>query len=375
MRVDRAPEPVPRKVGVLSEKALADGDQRFPILDVLRGLLALTVVLGHVGMPPIFGAVDQADNAWGGLARIWRTFAFGPPAVIAFFVISGFCIHFPFSGARENLSVLRFYLRRYLRIGVPILTAVVILKLFQPDMVILGPKSVLWRSTLWSVLCEEIYYMFYPLLLLVQRRYGMKALLLSTTPISLAITAGTFPSVDWPELGVIGTTVVLLPVWLLGMLLAEWARSREAPLQLDATFGIAIAWWRVTAFVVMWIALMLHFHGGFHQTASALIVGAFAYLWLRAELATPCKPNRFLLWFGAWSYSLYLVHPISISFAMRQGLEPQTSLVAWALTMTLTQCGAYLFFLVVERPSHRLARKVSLRDSRADGAHTGKATN
>jgi peptidoglycan/LPS O-acetylase OafA/YrhL len=331
---------------------------RFTILDALRGILALVVVLGHLGMPPVFGAIEQSDPVWGGLARLWSTFAFGPPAVIAFFVISGFCIHYPFAGVGQKLPVICFYLRRYLRIGIPIVAVVAILGWIQPGVVLFGEKSVLWTPTLWSVLCEEIYYALYPLLLLARLRVGMWPLLLVSSLSSVAVITSTFPAVDWSDLGVLGTSIVLLPVWLLGAIMAEWARNRTPSAEIR---GFGISWWRAGAWGIMWLALVLHFHSGLHQTATSLVVGAFAFFWLRAEITNAAAPRPFLLRFGTRSYSLYLVHPLVIFFLYRSGIDAHASLAGWALTMASILAFSYLFFLLIEAPSHALARRVSLR--------------
>lgn len=334
---------------------------RFLILDALRGVLAFVVVLGHLGMPPLFGAIEQSDQILSGMARLWRTFAFAPPAVIAFFVISGFCIHYPFARTDEKLPILRFYLRRYLRIGIPIIAVVAILQATQPGVVVLGEKSVLWRSTLWSVLCEEIYYALYPLLLLARRYVGMGSMLSGSALSSIGVIALTFPAVDWSDLGVAGASIVLLPVWLLGAVLAEWAKSAQSPLAKRIDFSVGVGWWRAGAWGMMWLALVMHFHGGLHQTASGLILGVFAFLWLRAELARASMPRPILIWLGTWSYSLYLMHPLVVSFVLRNGLDAHASLVAWTLTMMLILGTSYLFFVLIEAPSHALARKISLR--------------
>jgi peptidoglycan/LPS O-acetylase OafA/YrhL len=157
---------------------------------------------------------------------------------------------------------------------------------------------------------------------------------------------------------VLGTSIVLLPVWLLGAVMAEWARNRTPAAEIR---GSGISWWRTGAWGIMWLALVLHFHGGLHQTATGLVVGIFAFFWLRAEITNAAASSPFLLSFGAWSYSLYLVHPLVISFLYQDGIDAHASLTGWALTMALTLALSYLFFLLVEAPSHALARRISLR--------------
>ena len=334
-------------------------ERRFLILDALRGILAIIVVLGHLGLPPLLGSVDQSDATGRALARLLRTFAFGPPAVIAFFVISGFCIHIAFANPAAQLPVFRFYARRYLRIGLPVVGVVILMYFLKPNLVVFGAASILWKSTLWSVLCEEIYYAIYPMLRKIRRAIGMQWLLFGSSIVSLAIIVATFPAVEWNELGVLGTSAVLLPVWLLGAVLAEAVKSATMP----SISLFTIRCWRLGAFLTMWLSLVLHFHSEFHQTASGLLVGIFAFLWLGAELAFAAKtpPSSILVWFGTWSYSLYLVHPVVIDVVARAGITSVQSVEAWLLCIVLVLVLSYLFYLVIEAPSHALARKVSLR--------------
>jgi hypothetical protein len=62
--------------------------KRLLILDALRCVLAVCVAVGHVGMFPLFGPVGQPNPILDLMARGSRTLVFGPPAVIAFLVIS-----------------------------------------------------------------------------------------------------------------------------------------------------------------------------------------------------------------------------------------------------------------------------------------------
>jgi peptidoglycan/LPS O-acetylase OafA/YrhL len=79
----------------------------------------------------------------------------------------------------------------------------------------------LWHSLLWSLLCEEIYYAAYPLLRIGRVRFGWSALLTAAFAAGGGIAATHRYADDWSAYGPIGTAFILLPVWLLGCLLAE----------------------------------------------------------------------------------------------------------------------------------------------------------
>lgn len=329
--------------------------KRYYVIDALRAVLALCVVLGHTGVLPLFGAVGQPDHALDLIARAWRTLAFGPPAVIGFFVISGFCIHLPFAGGGRKVPLLRFYARRYLRILVPLLTVVAVYKIVWPDAVILGEHSILWHSTLWSIVCEELYYAAYPFLNRLRARSGWLPLIALAFVAAAAIDLAYPSARDWEDLGIVYTTLVLSPVWLLGCLLAETVAARGSGSR------VSIWLWRLGVWSAMWVAGIAHFHAGLYQTQSGVLLGVLAYFWLRAELRheRESAPWPLLVWAGRWSYSLYLVHPIVISLFGLSVLAG-SPLLTWVVLLLAVLTASYVFYLLVERPSHRLARKVSL---------------
>jgi peptidoglycan/LPS O-acetylase OafA/YrhL len=346
--------------------------KRFLALDALRAILALCVALGHMGPFPLFGPVGQADPTLDLLARGWRTVVFGPPAVIAFFLISGFCIHYPFAQRKEACPLGRFYARRYIRILVPVVCTVALFKLLFPQTVLIGANSILFHSTLWSIVCEEIYYAVYPLLNRVGARFGWGAILAASAIPSLAVGWYYFPAIDWSAIGVFPTALTLFPVWLAGCYMAEHVSSLK-----QAYSPLHIWMWRLGAWAVMWAALYLQFHSSLHQTVTGPVVGAIYYFWIRAELCyyREREPWPILVWAGKWSYSLYLVHPIIIGvatgyLALSLGSRPQ-----WLLVFGATLLGAYLFYLAVERPSHNLARRIPLFARPAAPPDLARASN
>ena len=71
---------------------------RYPVLDALRFVLVFWVAVGHYGMFPLFAAVNESVKFGHFLVHAWNTIVSGTPAVLCFFVISGFCIHLPYRG-------------------------------------------------------------------------------------------------------------------------------------------------------------------------------------------------------------------------------------------------------------------------------------
>jgi len=76
----------------------------------------------------------------------------GIGAVIAFFIISGFVIHYPNKNGIPNLK--EFWIRRFVRIVIPLCIILPLGLLFD------HPE----KAVVWSLFCELIYYAIYPFL-------------------------------------------------------------------------------------------------------------------------------------------------------------------------------------------------------------------
>ncbi len=335
-------------------EAVNDG-RRYPILDALRFVLALWVAIGHYGIFPLFAGVDTGTAFGSFVTRAWQSVVFGTPAVIVFFVISGFCIHLPFRGDKK-LAVGRYYLRRYTRILIPVAGALCVYRLDGERLRFWGEHSILWESPLWSLACEEIYYAAYPLLRVLRKRVGWKVMLPAAFAAGAGVAATHVHTLTWHTFGPLGTSVILLPVWLLGCLLAEQAETLPM-----ASSGARIWMWRFAIWLGCWISEMLHFKGGIPYTQTMLWFGILAYFWVKNEVAYGKYrgPNAYLAAAGAWSYSLYLVHAQGMSLFWRLPIPNLGYVFTWLGTMLSSLGVAYVFYILVERPSHRLARRIS----------------
>ena len=332
----------------------------YPVLDALRFILAFWVAVGHYEMIPLFGDPNAGTGLWYLFKRGWNTVVFGTPAVIVFFVISGFCIHLPFRGATK-IDVPRYYLRRYTRILIPVAGALIVYRLFGERLTLWGEHSILWESPLWSLACEEIYYALYPLLRWTRNRIGWKLLLPICFAAGVAIAATHPHAANWHVFGPFGTAMLLLPVWLMGCLLAEQAESLA-----ETKPFLSIWFWRFLAWLGCWGSEMLHFKLGVSYTQTMAWFGVLAYFWVRQEVAhgKTHSPNRLLVAGGAWSYSLYLMHAQGSGLLAFLHLPSLGRTADWCLVMASSLLFAYLFYALVERPSHKLARRIKVRGAR-----------
>jgi peptidoglycan/LPS O-acetylase OafA/YrhL len=236
-------------------------------LDVLRGLLALYVVITHArwllwqGHPAF---ISQPHARWETLlAYASGVFKYGHLAVMVFFALSGFFIHlrmaqkFAQGEQSPRLNTAEYLRRRAWRV-LPVyyfalaLTVVIDLagraiyptlyRAATPDAFLNGifvmkgygleavvpalllvPRSLGFyfgsNGPLWSLGFEMLYYLAYPAWFALRRRYGTKAYLIG---FGVALVAGTLrgyasiPLFDW-----LAEVVSLWSVWLAGAWVAE----------------------------------------------------------------------------------------------------------------------------------------------------------
>ena len=331
---------------VAREPSTQKSANRIAGLDSLRFILATVVLLSHID----FAANVAPDSAFMTTVRaLLGNWTPGPPAVIVFFIVSGFCIHFPYRTGTKGLpSLYAFYVRRWVRTLVPLGIALIMAHAIVGN----------WRALdgiIWSLICEEVYYLLYPLLRRWTPRYSwFQILLVSYIPAVVLFIALPGALHPW-QFGSGLTWLAFFPCWLLGCVLAEQVDSLR---ETRARFCIPLLTWRCVIWVFAAGCSILRFHVGipYPWTLSAFAVTCF--FWLRREMSGTSE-TRFsssIEWLGGVSYSIYLTHPpfvILIASFLPSGL----------LTKFVTLCGSLLlcvlFGVLVEKPIHRLARALS----------------
>jgi peptidoglycan/LPS O-acetylase OafA/YrhL len=331
-------------------------------LDSIRFLCAAVVMIFHLGLinDRLYGQSEA------GLARdsigIFNSFFNGPAAVIVFFVISGFCIHYPNKDGRK-LLIVPFYIRRFIRILLPAGVCYLGTRWLFHD------RTRFQDGVLWSVVCEAIYYLIYPQLLYLRRKSSWLLLLLISSAgagllifthlSSLSYGLHSYVALNWY------TWIVGLPCWLLGCWLAEnyLVFPLLSPLQM---WGMRIGIYGLS------VALqLLRFHLHTVLASNCILLDLFSLpvcLWLGFEIIYLSKhaPPTALEWAGSWSYSLYLIHPVMLPAFAVLGLRfILLNSYTHFLVLGAALIASYVYFLCIERPSHRL----SITASRAAKAY------
>ena len=327
------PKPIDRVVGI----------------DSIRFICALWVFFGHGAafyFPNVFQDGSLANKV---VSSFFHNFWNGPAAVIIFFVISGFCIHYPYTDTSRQVNIVEFYTRRMLRLLLPVLVAVPLSGLMG------GRLTLLQDSVLWSLLAELIYYLLYPALRSARLKLKSWRGLIIGSLFAAGLVAATNPSADnYPSFGPGLNWLLGLPCWLLGCLLAESVLSNGSREVTSKNIWIC----RAIVVLAAFGCSVLRFHSPIGYPWTLNIFAVLAAWWLHREIIfrRDNPPNRILEWTGLWSYSLYLIHiPAGVLFVT---LFPEMhgSVSNWVFRVLFVLSVCYMFYIYIEKPSHFIAR-------------------
>nr|WP_315418551.1 acyltransferase [uncultured Pedobacter sp.] len=329
--------------------------KRIKGLDSIRFVCAVYVLLGHFGIPFIPNLMKN-PNVDGLLLNLIKVFSLtfnGPAAVIIFFIISGFCINYPYQ-QEKKIDLLPYYSRRLLRIGIPAIVAAIICYKFNslgkfPD-----------YGVFWSIICEVIYYLIFPILFSIRKIIKWQYIVIAAYIIcftTLLLNPGLLiaKSNDYPAMGIF-TWVIGLPCWLLGCWLSENYYRFTTP-------TVTKIW--VLRFCMIIGALLLNiikFHAPTVFASNCYTLNIFAIpgtMWLAYEIMyfEHANPSSLLEKGGKWSYSLYIIHPATIGFFIYYKIGDLNNMQLPILICSLVF--AYVFYLIVEKPSHKFSSFIS----------------
>src|SRR5205085_2096252 len=141
------------------------------------------------------------------------------------------------------------------------------------------PIAAFDEAILWSLVCEEIYYTIYPLLLRARARWGLPLLIAVSALAGVGVALTAPHAGNYPSFGPALNWVLGLPCWLLGCLLAErWDGVRGVPPSAGRLWGF-----RALAFGASIAASALRFHSPIGYPWTLNVFALLVYFWLREE--------------------------------------------------------------------------------------------
>ena len=210
---------------------------------------------------------------------------------------------------------------------------------------------------MWSLLCEEIYYFIYPLLLYLRQRFGWVVIITPLMVLSVALSATQPKAESFHDFVLFRKPPrSFTPFGFWGAFLRrKLTDSRHSNPEEEFLVGGYLHG------LVVGVVCILHFHSLIAYMQTCMWFGVLAYFWVRNEIAygksdTPAPLDGLG---GAWSYSLYFCCTDQPS--RRCGVHNLPflgPLMNWVITMIFVCVYSYVFYLLVERPSHQLARKI-----------------
>ncbi len=359
---------------------------RLPFLDGVRGLAALYVVGYHAYCTSDCSLLGWRHTLPPLLEKAFRWLLHGHLAVDVFIVLSGFCLMLPIAAHPEHRlsgGFWRYIGRRAQRILPPYFGAVAVSLLAIAFVSGLSqPADVYWDSALpafrtdvilshlflvhnfdpalaskinyphWSVATEWQIYFFLPWLILpLWRRAGLAPAVLATVGLSV-LPHFLFPGrADRACLHFLG----LFAMGAAGAVLGTARGPRRIPWGVLA----AVCWaplllamqFKYDLFVRQWFRMDLLIGVA---TAVLLIYGARCERPEQNPLLRLLE-SRGVMWLGAISYSLYLIHALVLAalHLVTRGYQLDSTLtlgVMWAVGVPLSLLVAWTFHLVFEKP-------------------------
>jgi peptidoglycan/LPS O-acetylase OafA/YrhL len=352
---------------------------RLQELDALRGLAALYVLMHHNMIAA--GLLTGRLQRWLEMSPL-RGLMWGRPAVLFFFVLSGFVLTRALRAPGTGLSARGYagwVLQRSVRLGLPTLAALAIsLLLYQCAYHGTWPGESGWLvdrlwhypptpgeiarhalllvpdhgfaldNVLWSLVHEWRLSMLFPFVAaaaIFQGKRGAALLVL----IGIAVTGmvggpfGESYDVGRTPLRDVRTTLYFTLPFLLGVALEM---AEVADLRADR--------WQVAAGLLAVLGL------GRIGSDLAILMASVLLIWLAQQPGPLQRVLRHpvLVWLGMVSFSLYLIHEpvLGVLHHTLHGLLSPAAICTISLAAAVP--AAWLFYLGVERPVHRLARRI-----------------
>jgi peptidoglycan/LPS O-acetylase OafA/YrhL len=364
---------------------------RIPVIDFLRGLSCLGVLLYHVRVDLWIGwwRITSYPQEYSSFAKAMAWLSIPTPfmgyAVVLFFLISGFCIHYPNTIGNARPCWKAYLIRRFWRIYPAYFAALLftasisylcltlwgdknwdVSKIFRAATLTQnyppGNGQFLSNPSLWTIPLEMEFYLLYPLTFLLFSSGRSSLLWLSAFAISTLCIFLSYQGYQWLTF----TALFLWPSWLLGAWIAELYRSQKlARIKLKYLLPF-LGFTVVTALISRyqnWETWTQYF--AWTAFYSCFFIFSLSHTGI-LQRAIGIRFTKAVSWIGEISFSLYLIHFPLFKLLGYLHLEsfaekPANFLVSLLYLIPVIFL-AWLFFKYVENPIHKWSKtqKVSL---------------
>jgi len=337
----------------------------FPNLNGLRFIAAFLVIIHHIEQ---FKSIYSIENYWGEIPFIG---IIGKLGVVLFFVLSGFLITYLLlteEHSFKKISILKFYVRRMLRIwplyfliiilaffvlpnisiftlpgyGKDVIYSNLFLKLFLyaiffPNLVLSLLGIVPYASHTWSIGTEEQYYLVWPIILKYFKKYRMILMLFI---IFSYLAFGKMLSTHYSD--ILPYKNVIKAFWssfnidcmAIGGIFAIMLFQKNKFLKLiqnNTVFYLTIT---LVIFLMLKGIYIPYIHYEFYSVLFGIIILNFA----SNDKIKISLENRLFNYLGNISYGLYMYHPIGIVLALAISISIglATNWLIYPLSFTLT---------------------------------------
>ncbi|MGC7945522.1 acyltransferase family protein [Bacillus sp. II_CA] len=374
---------------------------RYEELDSIRGISSLVVMIGHHLMIfSVFQNYSYEDNKPFVMYLLKETparlvFSSGNESVIIFFVLSGFVLYRSIQNNYD--SYVSFLLKRICRIYIPYIVAILIAILCQTTMseygisylsewfnrswtiesslslivqhiLLVGKYNTdAYNGVIWSLVHEMRISIIFPLVLMVCLRKTLRDSLLTLFSFSICSVVILLLFHSSLTLTSYALTLHYTVLFLLGALVAKY-KNNLIVFYSNRTKNEKIAWFLFAVLLYMYeglvgeINLLNNFI--FRDYGVAISACLFVILSLSVSTLSSLLRNKYLLYLGKISYSLYLYHIISLFslIYMLHEILPLPIILIFSLVFSFIL--AMLSYIFVEKFAFRVGKYVTKQANR-----------
>ncbi|MDW3037677.1 acyltransferase [Bacillus pacificus] len=374
---------------------------RYEELDSIRGISSLVVMIGHHLMIfSVFQNYSYEDNKPFVMYLLKETparliFSSGNESVIIFFVLSGFVLYRSIQNNYDSYG--SFLLKRICRIYIPYIVAILIAILCQTTMseygishlsewfnrswtiesslslivqhiLLVGKYNTdAYNGVIWSLVHEMRISIIFPLVLMVCLRKTLRDSLLILFSFSICSVGILLLFHSSLTLTSYALTLHYTVLFLLGALVAKY-KNNVIVFYSNRTKNEKIAWFLLAILLYMYEGLIgeIKVLNNFILRDYVVAISAclFVILSLSVSTLSSLLRNKYLLYLGKISYSLYLYHIISLFslIYMLHEILPLPIILIFSLVFSFIL--AILSYISVEKFAFRVGKYVTKQANR-----------